>query len=147
MDRYSICWQEFLKGRFPRPVDSVPTTGMPGVPRQLPYKSLFDFAIPFLMIFHTFEFLRTLLCCESENFTWNGMDETGGSHVLHEAKSLLRIIYRIMIPTIVASGIFGNILILAVLSSPIFRGISYLYLRGVAFAHVGVLLSWIPICT
>ncbi|XP_076675252.1 putative G-protein coupled receptor B0563.6 isoform X2 [Andrena cerasifolii] len=73
------------------------------------------------------------------------MDEAGGSHVLHEARSLLRIIYRIMIPTIVTSGIFGNILILAVLSSPIFRGISYLYLRGVAFAHVGVLLSWIPI--
>lgn len=44
-----------------------------------------------------------------------------------------------------ASGIFGNVLILAVLSTPMFRGIAYLYLRGVTFAHIGVLVSWIPI--
>nr|XP_012152378.1 PREDICTED: probable G-protein coupled receptor AH9.1 isoform X2 [Megachile rotundata] len=50
-----------------------------------------------------------------------------------------------MIPTIVTTGIFGNLLILLVLSTPQFRGIAYLYLKGLALAHIGVLTSWIPI--
>ncbi|XP_029033018.1 probable G-protein coupled receptor B0563.6 isoform X2 [Osmia bicornis bicornis] len=86
----------------------------------------------------------TLLCCEGENSTWNIITDAN-KNVLHESTSLLRIIYRIMIPTIVTTGIFGNILILLVLSTPVFRGIAYLYLKGLALAHIGVLTSWIPI--
>ncbi|XP_078045300.1 putative G-protein coupled receptor B0563.6 [Augochlora pura] len=90
----------------------------------------------------------TLLCCEDENFTWNDTvdainHQNRYSH--HEASSFLKIVYRIVIPTIVASGLFGNILILVVLSTPLFRVIAYMYLKGLALAHVGVLVSWIPI--
>nr|XP_003708230.1 PREDICTED: probable G-protein coupled receptor AH9.1 isoform X1 [Megachile rotundata]XP_012152376.1 PREDICTED: probable G-protein coupled receptor AH9.1 isoform X1 [Megachile rotundata]XP_012152377.1 PREDICTED: probable G-protein coupled receptor AH9.1 isoform X1 [Megachile rotundata] len=86
----------------------------------------------------------TLLCCGGENSTWNVIIDTN-KNVLHESTSLLRIIHRIMIPTIVTTGIFGNLLILLVLSTPQFRGIAYLYLKGLALAHIGVLTSWIPI--
>ncbi|XP_017884063.1 probable G-protein coupled receptor B0563.6 [Ceratina calcarata] len=84
----------------------------------------------------------TFLCCESENSTWT--DIINGNRDVQIA-SLIRIIYRIIIPTIVISGIFGNILILLVLSTPTFRGIAYLYLRGLTLAHVGVLVAWIPV--
>ncbi|XP_076233514.1 putative G-protein coupled receptor B0563.6 [Calliopsis andreniformis] len=87
----------------------------------------------------------TLLCCENENTTWNDIPDINEDHSLRETRSSFRIIYRVIIPTIVACGIVGNTLILVVLSSPIFRGIAYLYLRGLASAHVGVLISWIPI--
>ncbi|XP_076653752.1 putative G-protein coupled receptor B0563.6 [Halictus rubicundus] len=86
----------------------------------------------------------TLLCCENANVTWTDAANANRS-ILHEAAPLLRIIYRIVIPTIVASGLFGNALVLVVLSTPAFRGIAYLYLKGIALAHVGVLVSWIPI--
>ncbi|XP_043253735.1 probable G-protein coupled receptor B0563.6 [Colletes gigas] len=86
----------------------------------------------------------TLLSCENGNSTWNSVADAN-KNVLQEATPLLRVIYRIIMPTIVASGMVGNILILAVLSTPMFRGIAYLYLRGVAMAHIGVLVSWIPI--
>ncbi|XP_054008703.1 probable G-protein coupled receptor B0563.6 isoform X1 [Hylaeus anthracinus] len=88
--------------------------------------------------------LRTLLSCVNGNSTWNGVVD-GNENVLQVATPSLRIIYRIVVPTVVASGIFGNILVLAVLSTPAFRGIAYLYLRGLALAHIGVLVSWIPI--
>nr|XP_031844604.1 probable G-protein coupled receptor B0563.6 [Nomia melanderi]XP_031844605.1 probable G-protein coupled receptor B0563.6 [Nomia melanderi]XP_031844606.1 probable G-protein coupled receptor B0563.6 [Nomia melanderi] len=86
----------------------------------------------------------TLLCCEDENFTWTGV-ANGNRSTLHETAPLLRIIYKIIIPTIIATGLFGNVLILLVLSTPTFRGIAYLYLKGLTLAHVGVMISWIPI--
>ncbi|OAD60816.1 hypothetical protein WN48_04583, partial [Eufriesea mexicana] len=86
----------------------------------------------------------TVLCCDGENSTWNSIFNTD-RNILNETTSLLRIIYRIIIPIIVISGIFGNTLIFLVLSTPMFRGIAYLYLRGLTLAHIGVLLSWIPV--
>lgn len=84
----------------------------------------------------------TYLCCESDNST--GTSIINANRNVQIASSL-RIIYRIIIPTVVTSGIFGNILILLVLSTPTFRGIAYLYLRGLTLAHVGVLVAWIPV--
>lgn len=86
----------------------------------------------------------TLLCCDNENFTWNNVININ-RHAFNETTSLLHIVYRIIIPAIIISGIFGNILIFLVLSTPMFRGIAYLYLRGLTSAHIGVLLCWIPI--
>ncbi|XP_017788131.1 PREDICTED: probable G-protein coupled receptor B0563.6 [Habropoda laboriosa] len=86
----------------------------------------------------------TLLCCEGENSTWNNLINKK-KDTLNEITPLLRMIYGTVVPTIVSSGIFGNMLILLVLSTPVFRGIAYLYLRGLTLAHVGVLVSWIPI--
>ncbi|KOC70857.1 putative G-protein coupled receptor AH9.1 [Habropoda laboriosa] len=90
------------------------------------------------------KFSRTLLCCEGENSTWNNLINKK-KDTLNEITPLLRMIYGTVVPTIVSSGIFGNMLILLVLSTPVFRGIAYLYLRGLTLAHVGVLVSWIPI--
>lgn len=59
--------------------------------------------------------------------------------------SLVWTSYGIIVPIILAIGIFGNVTILIVLSSPVFRGIAYLYLSGFALAHIGVALSWITI--
>ncbi|KZC13299.1 putative G-protein coupled receptor AH9.1 [Dufourea novaeangliae] len=89
-------------------------------------------------------FKGTLLCCENENFTSTGITDANKS-VPHEIASFLKVIYKVIMPVIVGSGLLGNILILTVLSMPIFRGIAYLYLRGLALAHAGVLVSWIPI--
>ncbi|XP_076754892.1 putative G-protein coupled receptor B0563.6 [Xylocopa sonorina] len=86
----------------------------------------------------------TLLCCEGDNSTWNNIVNTN-RNVLNDTTSSLRTAYRIVTPTIVISGIFGNFLILLVLSTPMFRGIAYMYLRGLTLAHVGVLVSWIPV--
>ncbi|PBC33692.1 G-protein coupled receptor [Apis cerana cerana] len=86
----------------------------------------------------------TLLCCDNENFTWNNVININ-RHAFNETTSLLHVVYRIIIPAIIISGIFGNILIFLVLSTPMFRGIAYLYLRGLTSAHIGVLLCWIPI--
>lgn len=93
----------------------------------------------------TFNCFRTLLCCDDENSTWNNIINAD-KHALNEATSLLRVLYRIVIPTIVIGGIFGNVLIILVLSTPVFRGVAYLYLRGLTLANAGVLLSWIPVC-
>ncbi|XP_068969898.1 probable G-protein coupled receptor B0563.6 [Bombus flavifrons] len=89
-------------------------------------------------------FKGTLLCCDDENSTWNSIINAD-RHPLNETTSVLRVLYRIVIPTIVIGGIFGNVLIFLVLSTPVFRGISYLYLRGLTLANAGVLLSWIPV--
>ncbi|XP_067205646.1 probable G-protein coupled receptor B0563.6 isoform X2 [Linepithema humile] len=59
--------------------------------------------------------------------------------------SLMWTSYGIIVPIILTIGIFGNVAILIVLSSPMFRGITYLYLSGLALAHIGVTLSWITI--
>ncbi|XP_032675015.1 probable G-protein coupled receptor B0563.6 isoform X2 [Odontomachus brunneus] len=59
--------------------------------------------------------------------------------------SLVWTSYGIIVPIILIVGIFGNVAILIVLSSPVFRGIAYLYLSGLALAHIGVALSWITI--
>ncbi|XP_029164599.1 probable G-protein coupled receptor B0563.6 isoform X2 [Nylanderia fulva] len=59
--------------------------------------------------------------------------------------SLIWTSYGIIVPIILTIGIFGNMAILIVLSSPVFRGIAYLYLSGLALAHIGVALSWITI--
>ncbi|XP_043524773.1 probable G-protein coupled receptor B0563.6 isoform X1 [Frieseomelitta varia] len=89
-------------------------------------------------------FKGTLLCCDDENSTWNNIINAD-KHALNETTSLLRVLYRIVIPTIVIGGIFGNVLIILVLSTPVFRGVAYLYLRGLTLANAGVLLSWIPV--
>ncbi|KOX68425.1 hypothetical protein WN51_03911 [Melipona quadrifasciata] len=88
-------------------------------------------------------FKGTLLCCD-ENSTWNNIINAD-KHALNETTSLLRVLYRIVIPTMVIGGIFGNVLIILVLSTPVFRGVAYLYLRGLTLANAGVLLSWIPV--
>ncbi|KAK1134080.1 hypothetical protein K0M31_011865 [Melipona bicolor] len=89
-------------------------------------------------------FKGTLLCCDDENSTWNNIINAD-KHALNETTSLLRVLYRIVIPTMVIGGIFGNVLIILVLSTPVFRGVAYLYLRGLTLANAGVLLSWIPV--
>lgn len=89
------------------------------------------------------KFFRTLLCCEGENSTWNAIINAD-NNIAQE--SFLRVIYKIVLPTIVICGLIGNTVIFLVISTPVFRGIAYLYLRGITLAHVGVLVSWIPIC-
>lgn len=101
--------------------------------------------IYYILFIYYIIFYRTLLCCDNENFTWNNVININ-RHFFNETTSLLYVVYRIIIPAIIISGIFGNILIFLVLSTPMFRGIAYLYLRGLTSAHIGVLLSWIPIC-
>lgn len=86
-----------------------------------------------------------LLCCEEDIYTWNYTIDTDEDTTSSPA-SPLWILYKIIIPVILGFGIFGNAVILIVLFGPMFRGIAYLYLSGIALAHVGVLVSWIPIC-
>ncbi|XP_050465299.1 probable G-protein coupled receptor B0563.6 isoform X1 [Cataglyphis hispanica] len=86
----------------------------------------------------------TQLCCENNSSIIGRVtveDDVIRSHVT----SLIWISYGIIVPIILAIGIFGNMIILIVLSAPVFRGIAYLYLSGLALAHIGVTLSWITI--
>lgn len=87
---------------------------------------------------------RTLLCCEDNNFTVERVS-VGDNIIRNHTMSLIWAFYGITIPIILAVGIFGNVAILIVLSGPMFRGIAYLYLSGLALAHIGVVSSWITI--
>lgn len=83
------------------------------------------------------------MCCEDDNSTVGRVpiEDDVRSH----AMSLMWTSYGIIVPIILTIGIFGNVAILIVLSGPVFRGIAYLYLSGLALAHIGVTLSWITI--
>lgn len=82
-----------------------------------------------------------LLCCDDYNSTFYYVNE----NVANGVTPLLWSLQRVIIPIILAIGIFGNSIISFVLCRPIFRGIAYLYFNGIALAHLGVLVSWIPI--
>lgn len=86
----------------------------------------------------------TQLCCEDDNFTI-GHVVVEDDVIRSRATSLIWTSYGIIVPIILTIGIFGNVAILIVLSAPVFRGIAYLYLSGLALAHIGVTLSWITI--
>ncbi|XP_032675023.1 probable G-protein coupled receptor B0563.6 isoform X3 [Odontomachus brunneus] len=86
----------------------------------------------------------TLLCCEDDNFTVERVS-VEDDVIRNRVMSLVWTSYGIIVPIILIVGIFGNVAILIVLSSPVFRGIAYLYLSGLALAHIGVALSWITI--
>ncbi|XP_020293399.1 probable G-protein coupled receptor B0563.6 isoform X2 [Pseudomyrmex gracilis] len=84
----------------------------------------------------------TLLCCKDDNSTTGSVeDDVLRTHAI----SLVHTSYSIVVPIILAAGFLGNVTILIVLSSTTFRGIAYLYLSGLALAHIGVTLSWIMI--
>lgn len=83
------------------------------------------------------------LCCEDDNSTAGHVPVE--DDVRSRAISLAWTSYGIVVPIILAIGVFGNVAILIVLSGPVFRGIAYLYLSGLALAHIGVMLSWITI--
>lgn len=85
----------------------------------------------------------TQLCCEDDNSTVGHVVED--DVIRSRAMSLVWTSYGIIVPIILAIGVFGNVVILIVLSAPVFRGIAYLYLSGLALAHIGVTLSWITI--
>jgi hypothetical protein len=84
------------------------------------------------------------LCCEDDNSTV-GRVPIESDVIRNHAMSLIWTSYGIIVPIILIIGIFGNVAILIVLSGPVFRGIAYLYLSGLALAHIGVTLSWITI--
>lgn len=86
----------------------------------------------------------TQLCCEDSNSTI-GRVAVEDDVIRSRATSLVWTSYGIIVPIILAIGVFGNVVILIVLSAPVFRGIAYLYLSGLALAHIGVTLSWIMI--
>ncbi|XP_011646025.1 probable G-protein coupled receptor B0563.6 [Pogonomyrmex barbatus] len=85
----------------------------------------------------------TQLCCEDDNSTIGRAPVEDDAR--NQAVSLLWISYGVVVPIILAIGVLGNAAILVVLSGPVFRGIAYLYLSGLALAHIGVTLSWITI--
>ncbi|XP_025989946.1 probable G-protein coupled receptor B0563.6 [Solenopsis invicta] len=86
----------------------------------------------------------TQLCCEDDNSTVGRVPiEDNIAH--NQAMSLMWTSYGIVVPIILTIGAFGNAAIFIVLSGPVFRGIAYLYLSGLALAHIGVVLSWITI--
>ncbi|XP_014475314.1 PREDICTED: probable G-protein coupled receptor B0563.6 [Dinoponera quadriceps] len=85
----------------------------------------------------------TLLCCD--NFTTGRVSVEDDVIRNRAISSLVWTSYGIVVPIILTVGIFGNVAILIVLSGPMFRGIAYLYLSGLALAHVGVVLSWMTI--
>ncbi|XP_072745426.1 probable G-protein coupled receptor B0563.6 [Anoplolepis gracilipes] len=86
----------------------------------------------------------TQLCCEDNNSTIGDV-AVEDDVIRNRATSLIWTSYGIIVPIILAIGVFGNVVILIVLSAPVFRGIAYLYLSGLALAHIGVTLSWIMI--
>lgn len=86
----------------------------------------------------------TQLCCEDDNSTV-GLTPIEDDVARSQATLLMWTSYGIVVPIILIIGIFGNAAILVVLSGPVFRGIAYLYLSGLALAHIGVVLSWITI--
>ncbi|XP_011865745.1 PREDICTED: probable G-protein coupled receptor B0563.6 [Vollenhovia emeryi] len=85
----------------------------------------------------------TQLCCEDNNFTIGRIPIE--DDVARNQESLIWTCYGVIVPIILTVGVFGNAAILVVLSDPMFRGIAYLYLSGLALAHIGVVLSWITI--
>ncbi|XP_077267638.1 putative G-protein coupled receptor B0563.6 isoform X3 [Temnothorax americanus] len=88
----------------------------------------------------------TQLCCGDDNFTVGRAPiDVDGDVTRSQASSLIWTAYGVVVPIILAVGVFGNATILVVLSGPMFRGIAYLYLNGLALAHIGVILSWITI--
>jgi len=84
------------------------------------------------------------LCCEDDNST-AGRVPVEEDIIRARAMSLAWMSYGITVPIILTVGVFGNMAIFIVLSGPVFRGIAYLYLSGLALAHIGVMLSWITI--
>ncbi|XP_077267640.1 putative G-protein coupled receptor B0563.6 isoform X5 [Temnothorax americanus] len=89
---------------------------------------------------------HTQLCCGDDNFTVGRAPiDVDGDVTRSQASSLIWTAYGVVVPIILAVGVFGNATILVVLSGPMFRGIAYLYLNGLALAHIGVILSWITI--
>lgn len=89
-------------------------------------------------------FCSTQLCCEDDNSTV-GLTSIEDDVARSQATLLMWTSYGIVVPIILTIGVFGNAAILVVLSGPVFRGIAYLYLSGLALAHIGVVLSWITI--
>jgi len=89
-------------------------------------------------------FCSTQLCCEDDNFTV-GRTLIEDDTVRNQTSSLIWTSYGVIVPIILTVGVFGNAAIFVVLSGPVFRGIAYLYLSGLALAHIGVILSWITI--
>lgn len=55
------------------------------------------------------------------------------------------IAYRIIAPLLLTAGVFGNVLTLVALSSSSLRGVTYVYLTGIAIADTGVVIFWMPI--
>jgi len=88
-------------------------------------------------------FFSATLCCEDDNSTAGRVPVE--EDIQSRAISLAWMSYGIIVPIILTVGIFGNMAIFIVLSGPVFRGIVYLYLSGLALAHIGVMLSWITI--
>lgn len=86
-------------------------------------------------------FFSATLCCDDNSTGHVSLEKD----VATRATSLAWTSYGIVVPIILAVGVFGNVAILVVLSQPVFRGIAYLYLSGLALAHTGVILSWITI--
>ncbi|XP_015602277.1 probable G-protein coupled receptor B0563.6 isoform X2 [Cephus cinctus] len=85
-------------------------------------------------------------CCDS-NYSTERYEPFGDDEEAIR-KELLHIewaVHRIATPAILTFGLLGNILTLAALSGPSFRGVTYLYLTGLAVADIGVLISWIPV--
>nr|CAD7446342.1 unnamed protein product [Timema bartmani] len=56
----------------------------------------------------------------------------------------VRISVGVTMPLIIVSGLLGNILNLAVLTRPALRGVTYVYLSGLAIADLGVMLCVVP---
>nr|CAD7426711.1 unnamed protein product [Timema monikensis] len=52
--------------------------------------------------------------------------------------------YKVTMPVIIVSGLLGNIMNLAVLTRPALRGVTYVYLSGLAIADLGVMLCVVP---
>nr|CAD7202599.1 unnamed protein product [Timema douglasi] len=52
--------------------------------------------------------------------------------------------YKVTMPLIIVSGLLGNIMNLAVLTRPALRGVTYVYLSGLAVADLGVMLCVVP---
>ncbi|XP_046623235.1 probable G-protein coupled receptor B0563.6 [Neodiprion virginianus] len=100
---------------------------------------------------------RPPLCCEANcssgsfgvNFTWyteKNDDPTDDENGIRERLIHANwIAYKVVAPTLLAVGIFGNILTLVALSSSSLRGVTYVYLTALAVADTGVVVFWIPI--
>ncbi|KAJ9595039.1 hypothetical protein L9F63_013667 [Diploptera punctata] len=62
-----------------------------------------------------------------------------------DAMSDLRwVAYRVVMPVIIAGGLLGNLLNLVVLTRPSLKGVTYVYLSGLAVADLGVMMCVIP---
>ncbi|XP_012265703.2 probable G-protein coupled receptor B0563.6 [Athalia rosae] len=89
------------------------------------------------------------LCCEANNTSWNfnNLDEFDKNE--EEIRKRLFYVqwmaYGVVAPIFLAAGIFGNVLTLVALSSSSLRGVTYVYLTGLAVADIGVVVFWVPI--